>query len=95
MPIILLPPKIAYKVEALTLEFDEEATLAYFLRILCAQTPSIADLVLNGNQLASSIEVFINAVNVATLNGLKTLVHRSDEITLFMKNDWRDRVMQG
>ncbi len=85
MPIILLPPKLAYSVESLTLEFDEEATLAYFLRILCAQTPSIADLVLNGNQLASSIEVFINAVNVANLDGLKTFVHRSDEITLFMK----------
>ena len=87
MPIILLPPKLAYRVESLTLEFEEEATLAYFLRILCIQTPSIASLVLDGNQLASSIGVFINAVDVAQLEGLKTFVHRADEITLFTKTD--------
>ena len=67
-------------------ELGEEArdmTVSDLLEALCASRPALRPLLFSGEDLREDVNVFVAGKNIASLQGIQTLLAEGDEVALF------------
>ena len=84
MPVFLLPAAFSKRVGKHSLEYHEEGALDYFLKLMCSQYPMIEPQIIAGGALTPFIKIFINSIDCAKLQGLKTPLKLKDEVQVVL-----------
>jgi molybdopterin synthase sulfur carrier subunit len=65
------------------LDLPEGARVADLLQAICLFRPAMCSLLLAGEELKADVNVFVAGKNIASLQGLQTLLVEEDEVALF------------
>ena len=60
-----------------------DMTVADLLEALCASLPALRPLLFSGNDLKEDVNIFVAGKNIASSQGLQTLLAEGDEVALF------------
>lgn len=61
----------------------EGKTVRDILKILCKKFPGLEQIIFDGENIQSYVNVFLNGRNVLELGGLEAVLHTDDEIAIF------------
>jgi molybdopterin synthase sulfur carrier subunit len=64
-------------------EGARDMTAADLLEALCASLPALRPLLFSGDDLKEDVNIFVAGKNIASLQGLQTLLADGDEVALF------------
>jgi molybdopterin synthase sulfur carrier subunit len=64
-------------------EEGRDMTVADLLETLCVSLPALRPLLFSGEDLRVETNIFVAGKNIATLQGLQTLLAEGDEVALF------------
>jgi molybdopterin synthase sulfur carrier subunit len=68
------------------IELGEEArdmTVLDLLEALCASHPALRPLLFSGEDLLEDVNIFVTGKNIASLQGIQTLLAEGDEVAIF------------
>ena len=64
-------------------ELGEEARVLHLLEALCVSRPALRPLLFSGEILREDVNIFVTGKNIASLQGMQTLLADGDEVALF------------
>jgi molybdopterin synthase sulfur carrier subunit len=64
-------------------ELGEEARVLHLLKALCASHPALDQLLFSRDVLREDVNIFVMGKNIASLQGMQTLLADGDEVALF------------
>ena len=64
-------------------ELGEDAEVLHLLEALCASRPALRLLLFSGEDLLEDVNIFVAGKNIASLQGMQTLLADGDEVALF------------
>jgi len=61
----------------------KEARVLHLLKALCASHPALDQLLFSGDVLREDVNIFVMGKNIASLQGMQTLLADGDEVAIF------------
>jgi molybdopterin synthase sulfur carrier subunit len=65
------------------LDLPDGSSVADLMRAICVFRPAMCSLLFAGEEMKADVNVFVAGKNIASLQGLQTLLAEGDEVALF------------